>query len=119
MADVLLQHTLTFHLLNIESTQHERVESRLLTVQDHAQKLEAEKDEMAAKCASQDRALSEVNARLEDEKVQRLAVERNAKSELLRMEAEMLREKEISQRMQSGMHQAKMAEEALKEEIDK
>jgi predicted nucleic acid-binding Zn-ribbon protein len=118
-SDLLLHHTATFHLLNIESTEHEHVASKLSAVQDTVKKLQTEHDELTAQCASQESALSNMNARLEDEKAQRLAAERNAKTELSRMEGEVRRDKEVAQKMQSGMHQAKMAEEALKEEINK
>lgn len=119
LSDMLLHHTITSHLLDIESNEHNCAISQLSAAQKAVSELQMEHDNLTVKSLAQDDALSKMNARMGEVSAAHVETEKNSKTTVARLEGQMQREREIAQRMQSGMQQAKMAEEALKDEINK
>ena len=74
---------------------------------------------MVAKSQTLEATVTELKGELEEGNAERAELERRSRTDMTRMEGEIDRQKDIAQRTVSNMQQVKMAEEALKDEIER
>lgn len=118
-SDVHLHHITSQHLLNIEIKEHGQTSSKLSALEATTSTLRVTHDALVAKSQTLEATVMELKGKLEEGNAERAELERRSRTDMTRMEGEIDRQKDIAQKTVSNMQQVRMAEEALKDEIER
>ena len=118
-SDVHLHHSTSQHLLNIETKEHGQTSSTLSALEATTSALRVTHDALVAKSQTLEATVMELKGELEEGNAERAELERRSRTDMTRMEGEIDRQKDIAQKTVSNMQQVRMAEEALKDEIER
>ncbi|KAL5507183.1 hypothetical protein ACEPAH_6639 [Sanghuangporus vaninii] len=122
----LIEHlSSTEHQLTNERAEATRLKGKLSEKDTVITKLSQESethkkgcDELQAKLAAHSSEIFSLQTKLTDSEKRLLAAESRARTELAKREELLRKEKELTNRLQSTVHKSKMAEDALKDEIE-
>ncbi|KAL5528333.1 hypothetical protein ACEPAF_7469 [Sanghuangporus sanghuang] len=122
----LIEHlSSTEHQLTNERAEATRLKGKLsekdTVIMKLSQESESHKkgcDELQAKLAAHSSEIFSLQTKLTDSEKRLLAAESRARTELAKREELLRKEKELTSRLQSTVHKSKMAEDALKDEIE-